>query len=109
MVSVIYFARNLNYTDMQPGSATSLAFISDKTLQNMKLVYKGMEEMKGNDKKNYNCYVLSLVSTDKAFKDKESMKIYISADANRLPVRIDSGLKVGTMRVFISGSQGLRN
>ncbi|NDW08402.1 DUF3108 domain-containing protein [Dysgonomonas sp. 520] len=109
-VSVVSFARALNYPAMKNGNRTRISFISGKKRQNMDIVLQGTETIKANDGKKYSCYKLSLVTSDDAFQNKkEAMKIYLSADSNRIPIRIESSLKIGSMRVILKRSQGLKN
>ena len=109
-VSVVALARVLNYGSMSNGAKTRIRFISGKEQQNMDIVFQGTENMKASDGNTYNCYKLSLVTSDNAFQNKkEAMKIYLSADPNRIPVRIDSALKVGTMRIILKSFKGLKN
>lgn len=107
MMSVIFFARELNYSSMKKGDKTRISFISGQNRQNMDIVYQGTENMKANNNKTYACHKLSLVTSDDAFENtNEAMKIYITADNNRIPVRIDSGLKIGSMRVVLKKIKG---
>lgn len=107
MMSVIYFVRALDFKNMKQGTRTRVNFITRKDRENMEIVLNGTEKIKAGDDKTYNCYVLSLVTSDDAFKNKkEAMKIYLSADDNRMPVRIDSSLKFGSMRVILKSYKG---
>lgn len=107
MLSVVFFARALDYSAMKSGNRTKISFISGRKRQNMEIVFNGTETIKANDDKKYSCYKLSLITSDDAFENqKEAMKVYITADNNRMPIRIDSGLKVGSMRVILKSYKG---
>ncbi|MFV0469974.1 MAG: DUF3108 domain-containing protein [Dysgonomonas sp.] len=109
-LSVVFFARALNYSGMKVNSRTRISFISGRDRQNMDILYEGTENIKANDSKTYKCYKLSLITSDNAFQNqKEAMKIYITADENKVPVRMDTSLKIGSMRVMLRSSKGLRN
>ena len=43
------------------------------------------------------------------FKEEEGMTIYVSDDANKIPVLIESSLFIGTVKVELSGYKGLRH
>ena len=76
----------------------------------MKIEYNGTEKIDANDGSEYDCIVFTLIIDDKAFKDKkEAMKIYISNDNNRIPVRINSKLKVGSTYVLLKEVKGNRH
>ncbi|GAB6013058.1 DUF3108 domain-containing protein [Viscerimonas tarda] len=107
MMSIVYYARTLDYSAMRKGSKSGTLFLSGKNKVNMDIEYHGTEEMEANDGKKYNCIKLALVIKDKAFEDsKEAMKVFITNDSNRIPVRIDSKLKIGSTRVILKKIKG---
>ena len=42
------------------------------------------------------------------FKEKNSMRIWVSADENKLPLLIESPLSVGKMKAVLKSHSGLR-
>lgn len=111
MMSIVYYARTLNYASMRNGDIQTVSFLSGRTMMNMDIQYQGTTKMKANNKQEYMCHVLVLnMHEDSAFENKkEAMKVYLSADNNRIPVRIDSQLKIGGTRVMLKEAKGLRN
>lgn len=110
MLSVVFYARTLNYSNMIKGSRVSVDFVTAKKKLNMVIVHKGIETLKANDGKKYNCIKLSLNISDDAFaNEEESMTVYITNDKNRIPIRIDSKLKIGNARVILNRAQGLKH
>ncbi|MDH6306433.1 hypothetical protein M2459_003157 [Parabacteroides sp. PF5-5] len=109
MLSIVYYARTLDYSTMKEGQKTNVAFLSGKRMENMDIVYQGTEAMKANDGNKYDCIKLVLIINGEVFEDqKEAMKVYITNDPNRIPVRIDSKLKVGSTRAILKSYQGLK-
>ncbi len=107
MLSVVFYARTLDYSTMKKGDTRVVEFMSGKRKLQMIVEHAGTERMKANDKKRYNCIKLILSISDDAFKDKEeAMKVYITNDANRMPVRIDSKLKVGSTQAVLKSYKG---
>lgn len=113
MVSVVFYARTLDFASMKKGEETRVDFLSGKRKGYMMIEYQGVEKMKANDNKTYSCIklVLSIINaSDKAFEDKqEAMKVYITNDENRMPVRLDSKLNVGTTRAILKSYKGNRH
>lgn len=106
-LSIVFYARTLDYSTMKKGSETSVEFMSGKRKVKMTIEHKGTEKMKANDNKKYNCIKLSLSISDDAFENKEeAMTVYITNDNNRMPVRIDSKLKVGSTRAILKSFKG---
>lgn len=110
MLSIIFYARTLNYDQMKKGDKVTVSFLAGRRMKQMEIEYQGIDKVKANNDQRYNCIKLVLNINDPAFDDKdESMKVFLTNDYNRVPVRIDSKLKVGSTRVVMKSYQGLRN
>lgn len=110
MLSIVYYARTLDYSNMEKGDKVTVSFLSGRKLLQMEIQYQGLDKVKANDDNRYNCIKLVLTINNPAFEDKdEAMKVYLTDDFNRVPVRIDSKLKVGSTRVVMNKYEGLRN
>jgi hypothetical protein len=110
MLSIVYYVRTLNYSTMKKGDNITVSFFSGRKKLDMDIEHHGFESIKANDNMDYNCIKLVLVMNDKAFEDKnEAMKVFISNDMNRIPIRIDSKLKVGSTRIILKSYKGQRN
>jgi hypothetical protein len=110
LLSIMYYARTLRFDDMKSGSSVAISCVSGRSKVDMSLVYRGKVEMEANNGHNYRCHHLVLASGDKdAFADSDqAMQIFVTADDNRVPIRIDSKLKVGTMRVILKEYKNLK-
>lgn len=107
MMSIVYYARTLNYTSMKTGETSKVDFISGKSKVNMIIEYQGTEIVEANDGKKYECIKLLLSIMDDAFTNKkEAMKVFITNDNNRMPVRLDSKLNFGSTRAVLKGYKG---
>ena len=112
MISVIYYARTLDYAKMKKGDVKGIEFISGKKKAYMVIEHGGIEKQKANDDKKYECIKLILSITDgnsNAFTDKkEAMTVYITNDNNRLPIRLDAKMKMGSTRAIMKKYSGNR-
>ena len=109
-LSVLALIRNLDYTDMEPGDQKQIQFISGREIVNMAVNYNGLSKIKANDGQTYSTVQISLTIYDKAFKDKkEAISASLTDDANRIPIVIDTHLKIGTIRAVLKNVSGLRN
>ncbi|WP_372752943.1 DUF3108 domain-containing protein [Labilibaculum sp.] len=99
ILSAFYFAR-VNYfnPDLKVGEVVKIqTFFSDKLflLQFRFMGYENIDSKIGEVR----CYkFIPIVETGRAFKDKDDMTIWISADANRIPVRVQFDLFIGSLR-----------
>ncbi|NLI99575.1 MAG: DUF3108 domain-containing protein [Bacteroidales bacterium] len=109
-LSVLAFVRNLDLTGMQYGDRKYIQFISGKRAVNMYVNYLGTSTIKANNGQKYEVVNISMTIHDDAFTNqKEALKASLTNDANRLPVVIDTSLKLGSVRAVLSDVTGLRN
>lgn len=107
LVSILFYCRTLNFSNMVDGNETVVNFISGKKMGSMKIHYNGKESVKANDRNKYNCIKLTLYIADEAFNNgKEAMKVYITDDANRMPIKLETKLKVGSTRAILKRYTG---
>jgi len=50
-----------------------------------------------------------LVQAGRVFKEKESVTIWISADDNKIPIKMRASLAVGSLRADLDAYKGLAN
>ena len=48
------------------------------------------------------------MQSGRVFKEKESVTVWISADQNKIPVRIKADLAVGSIKADLDGLRGLK-
>jgi hypothetical protein len=46
---------------------------------------------------------------DRVFKDENDMTIWISADDNKIPVRVEAKIYVGSVKIDITKANGLKS
>lgn len=107
MVSILAFARTLDYSNMKRGENTQVQFITGRRLVNMYIRYMGTTSIKVNNGKTYEALELSLMILDKAFVDQEeAMRVWITNDENKLPLQIYTKLRIGEMRSVLKDFSG---
>lgn len=109
-LSVLPYIRNLDYSGMKPGDRQHIRFIAGRKLVNMYVNYQGISTIKANDGKKYEVINLSMTILDEAFTDqKEALKASLTNDNNRIPIVIDTSLKIGTIRAILRDVSGVRH
>ena len=109
-LSVLALIRNLDYSDMKPGDQKQIQFLSGREIVNMAVNHNGSSKIKANDGQTYNTVQISLTIYDNAFKNqKEAISASLTDDANRIPIVIDTHLRIGAIRAVLKNVSGLRN
>lgn len=109
VVSGTYYARTLDYASAVVGQSFPIDIYLDQEIYNLKFKYLGKEEIK-TDLGKITCYKLRpQLVVDRVFKDEDGMTLWISADENKIPVRVEAAIYVGSIKIDITKATGLKN
>lgn len=110
LISVIYYARMLNYKTMPLNKVTPVIVLIDDKLETINIKYKGTEEIKTAKYGTLKCYKLGVtINNEKIVKNKETNNIWLTADENKVPVLIKADIPVGSVQIRLAEMTGLRN
>ncbi|OWY21874.1 DUF3108 domain-containing protein [Sphingobacteriales bacterium UPWRP_1] len=109
LLSAVYAARCIDYSKMKVGDVFNVELFLDGAIYPVYARYLGKEVIK-TDFGKFRCvkFAPSLLEGD-VFKGGEHMTVWVTDDANRLPLYIESPLTVGYVKVYLSDYSGLRN
>lgn len=109
MISAFYYARSWDATKLKKGDEISFTMFLDHEQFPFKMVILGRKEVKTEWGK-IRCLALKpKLQEGRVFDEEEGMTIYVSDDANKVPVLIESSLFIGSIRVELTKFQGLRH
>lgn len=110
MVSAFYYLRN-NYdtSNIQPGDEVNLAMFFDFENYNFKLKFLGYETIKTRFGKVKSMKFRPYVLAGRVFKEEESLTLWVSADKNKIPLRIKADLAIGSLRADLDAFKGLKH
>ena len=109
MLSSFYYLRNQNVENLKVGDEIGIDMFMDSQVYPFKLRYLGKETIRIKGGKVKTLKFRPLVQAGRIFKAKESVTIWISADANKIPVKMKASLAVGSLRAELEGYKGLAN
>ncbi|MBD5378807.1 MAG: DUF3108 domain-containing protein [Bacteroides sp.] len=104
MLSSFYYMRYIDYSAMKPGESVTMNIFSGSRKEILKITYKGQESV-SIDKADHNSYAITFSFTsEKNGKVKTSDDLYawISTDSNRIPLKMEGKLPVGTVKAFLT-------
>lgn len=109
MISAFYYLRTQNTDNLKPGDELKLdMFFDDKTFP-FKLKYVKNEVLKTRFGKVKTMVFKPLVQAGRVFKENESVTIWITADDNKIPIKMKASLAVGSLRAELERYKGLAN
>ncbi len=109
MLSAYYYARMLDFSNAKVGDIFPIDAFIDNEVVPMNIKYVGKEVVK-NRLGSVNCMKFKpLLQTGRVFKEKEEMTIWISDDANRIPIRLETAVIVGSVKMDLVEYKNLAN
>jgi hypothetical protein len=110
MVSAFYYLRN-NYdtNNIRVGDVVSLNMFFDEENYNFKLKFLGRETIKTDFGKIKTLKFRPYVMAGRVFKEQESLTLWVSADENKVPLKIKADLAVGSLRADLEAYKGLKH
>ncbi|MDQ3550823.1 MAG: DUF3108 domain-containing protein, partial [Bacteroidota bacterium] len=105
----LYYARNINFDKYKIGDKISFDMFLDNEVYSMYLRYMGKEEIKTRYGRFRTIKLKPLLLKGNTFDQGEKMTVWITDDNNRIPVRAESPIRVGSVKVDMMGYKNLRH
>jgi hypothetical protein len=108
VLSAIYYARNIDYSKYRPGATIPFSMFLDNEVYHLYIRYVGKVRITTRYGTFNAIKITPLLIEGTIFKGGEDMVVYVSDDANHIPLRVDSPIIVGSIKVDMMGYSGLR-
>jgi len=109
MISSFYYLRNQDIANMSKGDEIKINMFFDYETFDFRLRFLGKEVLNTKFGK-IECYKLRpLVQSGRVFEADESLTVWVTADKNKIPVRIKAELAVGSLKADLESFKGLAN
>ncbi|MDX6745341.1 DUF3108 domain-containing protein [Polaribacter sp. PL03] len=109
MLSSFYYLRNQDVKNMKKGDEIAIDMFMDSQVYPFKLRFLGKEVLKTKFGKVNSLIFRPLVQSGRIFKAQESVTIWITDDANKIPIKMKADLAVGSLRAELEAYKGLAN
>lgn len=109
MLSAFYQARTIDYSNAKIGDIFTINAFVDNEIWPMKFKYLGKQIVKSDIGKIRCLKFAPIVQKGRVFKKEEDLSVWISDDGNKIPVRAEAKILVGSVRMDLMSYQNLAN
>lgn len=110
IVSAFYYLRtHSNIDKLKKDESIEIDMFFDGEIFKFKLKYLGNEMLKTKFGTLEAMKFLPYVQAGRVFKAKESMTVWVTADENKIPIRVKASLLVGSLKAELESYKGLSN
>lgn len=108
VVSAYYFARNLDISKLSRGDKFSMDYFLDDGVSKLEVQYIGKERIK-TTLGYFNCIKFSpSIQPGRIFRKDSKLYLWITDDANRIPVKAQVEILVGSVTLELMSAEGLK-
>lgn len=108
VVSSVFYARNVDFSRLQPNDKITFDMFLDNEMFNMYIRYLGKETIRTRYGKFRAIKFKPLLIKGTIFEGGENMTVWVTDDENKVPVRIESPISVGKVKIDMMGYENLR-
>ncbi len=108
VISSIYYARNIDFNKYKPEDKIPFTMFLDNEVYNLYIKYLGKEVIKTKYGKFRAIKFKPLLVKGTIFEGGEKMTVWVSDDPNHIPLRIESPIVVGSVKVDMMQYRNLR-
>lgn len=109
VLSTIYYARNIDYNKYKSGDKIPFNMFLDDEVYNLYIRYMGKVNIKTKYGEFKAIKIKPMLIDGTIFKGGEKMVVYVSDDANHIPLRIESPILVGSVKVDMMQFKNLKH
>jgi hypothetical protein len=107
LLSAFYYSRTFDLENLQIGDSITITTFIDHELYPLALVYQG-NKIVSSDLGRIECLSFQpIVQVGRVFKEAEGMTIFVSNDANKIPIQLRSELMFGSVKMDLTEAKGL--
>jgi hypothetical protein len=108
VVSAVFYARNIDFSQLNPDDKISFSMFLDNEIFNMYIRYLGKETITTKFGRFRAIKFKPLLLKGTIFEGGEKMTVWVSDDANHIPVRIESPIIVGKVKIDMMSYENIR-
>lgn len=107
MISSFYYARTLDFSNLKKGDILEFQCFMDDEIWPLKIQFEGREEIKIRKGKFKTLKFKPAVQEGRVFGDNDNLEVWITDDANHIPVLAKAKIAVGSIKMHLVEWDGL--
>ena len=108
-ISMIYHARTIDFEKFKPNDEIPISIILDNEVHSLKITYYGKETIK-TQLGTFKCIKFKpTLIPGTIFKEGGAMTVWVTDDDNRVPMKIETPIITGTIKVYLKNVSGLKH
>ena len=108
VLSAVYYSRNIDFNKHKPGDKINFSLFLDNEVYEMYIRYVGKETIRTKYGKFRAVKFKPLLIKGTIFEGGEKMTVWVSDDKNHVPIRIESPISVGSVKIDMISYRNLR-
>jgi len=109
MVSAAFYARTLDFSNATVGQIYPMTAFIDNEVVPMNIKFIGRETI-STKKGKFRCLMFRpLLQEGRIFKEQEDMTVWVSDDKNKIPIRAQTDILIGSIKMDLVDYSGLAN
>ncbi|WP_229206788.1 DUF3108 domain-containing protein [Dyadobacter crusticola] len=108
IISGYYFLRTINFDKVNEGDIIEVPTFFDGEVYKLRVRYVGKEVIKTKFGKARALRINPLIPTNKFFKDEGAMRLWVTDDVNKVPLKAEVELRIGSLEMDLKSYKGLK-
>lgn len=109
LLSAYYFSRNLDLSSLKSGDSFKIAYFLNDEIADLKITYVGTEKIK-TSLGTLDCIKLNPeIKPGRIFKKDSKLYLWVTNDGNRIPVKAQVEVLIGSITMELTSAQGLKH
>ena len=109
VISVMYYMRSINYDQNKAGDRIPFTMFMDDKVYNLSIRYMGKETVKTRYGKVKAIKLKPMLLKGSVFEGGEKMTIWVTDDANHIPLQVESTIAVGKVKMDLMNYENLKH
>ena len=102
MLSAFFYLRSLDFDNMSKGQSVTVNIFSGSKKEKLKITYLGRKQLSLNNR-NFDTYYINFTFTRNGKVSSDPISGWMSADSQRIPLKVEGSLAVGKVRALYTG------